>query len=168
MMTLAAAAFFAIFFFQVPFPWIVVSTGLAGFLGGKLRPDLFVVLRGHAAATSKASEFVISDDLPLPPPTLGRTIRVASLWLVIWLVPVALVAAATGPRSIFTTEAIFFSKAATVTFGGAYAVLAYIAQEGVHTYGWLKPGEMLDGLAMAETTPGPLIQVVQFVGFLGA
>jgi chromate transporter len=90
------------------------------------------------------------------------------LWLTIWFVPIEILALVFGRDSIFVTEAIFFSKAAVVTFGGAYAVLSYIAQQAVEVYQWLAPGEMLDGLGMAETTPGPLIQVVQFVGYMGA
>jgi chromate transporter len=93
---------------------------------------------------------------------------VTVICLLLWFVPLALLISTYGKDSVFVTEGIFFSKAAVVTFGGAYAVLAYIAQEAVNTYGWLKPGEMLDGLGMAETTPGPLIMVLQFVGFMGA
>ena len=92
----------------------------------------------------------------------------AAIWLVLWFVPLVALAAALGRTHVFVQEGVFFSKAAVVTFGGAYAVLAYIAQQAVEAYGWLRPGEMLDGLGMAETTPGPLIQVVQFVGFMGA
>jgi chromate transporter len=101
-------------------------------------------------------------------PSPRHALRVASVWLTLWLGPLAILAATHGWQSLWVQEGLFFSKAAVVTFGGAYAVLAYIGQEAVSTYGWLEPGEMLDGLAMAETTPGPLIQVVQFVGFLGA
>ena len=96
------------------------------------------------------------------------SLKVLVVWLLIWLGPVALLYKFAGPKSVFTQEALFFSKAAMVTFGGAYSVLAYMAEECVKTIGWLEPGEMLDGLGMAETTPGPLIQVVQFVGFMGA
>lgn len=169
MVILAAVAFVAIFFFQVSFPWIVLSAGLFGYLGGKIRPDQFVVIKGHAAAGGPNASSVIADghDAAVQP-TLGRTLRVLGIWLTLWLLPIIFLWVLTGRDSVYTTEALFFSKAAVVTFGGAYAVLAYIAQEGVNTYGWLQPGEMLDGLGMAETTPGPLIQVVQFVGFMGA
>jgi len=100
-------------------------------------------------------------------PSRARALRVLSACTVLWLAPIALLALAFGRGSVFVTEGIFFSKAAVVTFGGAYSVLAYIAQQAVEVYRWLLPGEMLDGLGLAETTPGPLIMVVQFVGFLG-
>ena len=100
--------------------------------------------------------------------TWSRTLLVASIWLAIWWLPIGLVALIFGGESVFAVQGVFFSKAALVTFGGAYSVLTYIAQEAVHRYGWLKPAEMLDGLGLAETTPGPLIMVVQFVAFLGA
>ena len=118
---------------------------------------------------------MLPNSTPLPTTTrapcgrrLGRTIKVLVVWLLIWLGPVALLYKFAGPESVYTQESLFFSKAAMVTFGGAYSVLAYVADECVETYHWLEPGEMLDGLGMAETTPGPLIQVVQFVGFMGA
>ena len=98
----------------------------------------------------------------------SRALRVSAIWLALWLVPVIVIGYALGGDNVFTQIGLFFSKMAVVTFGGAYAVLAYMAQQAVETYGWLKPGEMLDGLGMAETTPGPLIMVVQFVGFLAA
>src|SRR6185436_13935693 len=101
-------------------------------------------------------------------PSVARAARVAAVCLVLWLVPLAALRLVLGPDDVFTQIGVFFSKTAVVTFGGAYAVLAYIAQRASGTYGWLTPAEMLDGLGMAETTPGPLIQVVQFVGFLGA
>src|SRR5204863_7945884 len=101
-------------------------------------------------------------------PTVGRALRVASVWLVLWLVPVIAILLTLGSANTFSEIAVFFSKMAMVTFGGAYAVLAYVAQQAVENYGWLRPGEMLDGLRMAETTPGPLIMVLQFVGFMAA
>lgn len=101
-------------------------------------------------------------------PSLRRAVLVIVVCLALWLGPIAVLAAMLGPQNVFTQEAVFFSKMAVVTFGGAYAVLAYVAQQAVEVYGWLAPGEMLDGLGMAETTPGPLIMVVQHVGFLGA
>jgi chromate transporter len=97
-----------------------------------------------------------------------RAIRVAAIWLTLWFAPLIILVGMLGRQSVYVQQALFFSKAAVVTFGGAYAVLAYMAQQAVEVYGWLAPGEMLDGLGMAETTPGPLIQVVQFVGFMGA
>src|SRR5262249_28067279 len=101
-------------------------------------------------------------------PTVARAMKVASIWLALWLVPVIAIVASLGSSNVFSEIAIFFSKMAVVKFGGAYAVLAYVAQQAVENYAWLKPGEMLDGLGMAETTPGPLIMVLQFVGFMGA
>ncbi|RRQ20069.1 chromate efflux transporter [Thiohalobacter thiocyanaticus] len=160
MYALAGLAFVAIFFFNVPFPAIIVSAALVGYLGGRLRPDLFHVIRGPEV------------DEPEPAahtrPSLGRAVKVSVIFLSLWFVPLIILAGLLGPDSVYVQEGVFFSKAAVVTFGGAYAVLAYIAQQAVDVYGWLKPGEMLDGLGMAETTPGPLIQVVQFVGFMGA
>lgn len=165
MLLIAGLAFIGIFFLTIPFPLIILSAGLIGLLGGRLRPDLFVVisapdLYGKAALADSSS--------PGPRPSRARALRVLATWLSIWLVPVGLVVWALGPEHVLSREGLFFSKVAMVTFGGAYAVLAYVAQQAVETYQWLQPGEMLDGLGMAETTPGPLIQVVQFVGFMGA
>src|SRR5262249_15191929 len=101
-------------------------------------------------------------------PNFTRALGVAAVWLALWLVPVIVLLATLGSANVFSQIAVFFSKMAVVTFGGAYAVLAYVAQQAVEHYGWLKPGEMLDGLGMAETTPGPLIMVLQFVGFMAA
>ena len=101
-------------------------------------------------------------------PTVARALQVSSIWLALWLIPVIALLLTLGRGNVFSEIAVFFSKMAMVTFGGAYAVLAYVAQQAVETYGWLKPGEMLDGLGMAETTPGPLIMVLQFVGFMAA
>jgi chromate transporter len=169
MIAIAVSSFVAIFFFQIPFPLIVLGAGIIGFIGGKLRPETFVIIKGHKAVDDAASQQAISDhhDISLRPP-LWRSLRVMGVWLVIWLAPIAALWFFAGPENVYTKESLFFSKAAIVTFGGAYSVLAYIAQECVNTHHWLQPGEMLDGLGMAETTPGPLIQVVQFVGFMGA
>jgi chromate transporter len=101
-------------------------------------------------------------------PRLRYLFGVSTVWLSLWLVPVAIILATLGPQHVFSQIAFFFSKMAMVTFGGAYAVLAYVAQQAVEHYGWLNPGEMLDGLGMAETTPRPLIMVLQFVGFMAA
>jgi chromate transporter len=174
MVAIAAAAFVAIFFFNVPFPLIVVAAALVGFAGGRLRPQTFHVLGGEPAGAGSPSmadaPAVAVGDLGAAAvrPTLSGTVRVVAIWLFIWLAPLLLLLGSRGRGDIFVEEGLFFSRAAVVTFGGAYAVLAYMAQEAVETYGWLEPGEMLDGLGMAETTPGPLIQVVQFVGFMGA
>jgi chromate transporter len=168
MVAIAAAAFVGIFFLEAPFPLIVLSAAAIGYIGGKLWPETFVVTKGHAANDGEAGHAITDEHASAVRPSWRRTIAVLCVWLVIWLGPVAALYQFSGPESVYTQEAIFFSKAAMVTFGGAYSVLAYVADECVETYRWLEPGEMLDGLGMAETTPGPLIQVVQFVGFLGA
>jgi chromate transporter len=169
MMGLAGIAFVAIFFFQVPFPLIILVAGLIGFIGGKLRPDIFVVIKGHETKTNEPHGQAISDEQAIASrPTLGRAAGVLAIWLPLWIAPIVALWFFAGPKNIYTEESTFFSKTAVVTFGGAYSVLAYIAQEAVSTHHWLEPGEMLDGLGMAETTPGPLVQVVQFVGFMGA
>ena len=167
---IAALAFVAIFFFQVPFPWIVLASGLLGLAGSRVAPE---ALRGPRAQPPAGAAPVVDAilDRETPEharPDARRALRVAALWLSLWLVPVGAIAIARGPDDVFTRIAVFMSQLAVVTFGGAYAVLSYLAQAAVETYGWLAPGEMLDGLGMAETTPGPLIQVVQFVGFLAA
>ena len=166
MRVLAATAFVAIFFFDVPFPIIVLGAGLLG---------LFAVRAGFAgfdAATAHGDEpddSLLGDSAGTQPArSTGATLRVAAIWLVLWLSPVALLLAALGPQDVFSQIAVFFSKMAMVTFGGAYAVLAYVAQQAVDNYRWLTPREMLDGLGMAETTPGPLIMVLQFVGTIAA
>lgn len=169
MVTLAAIAFLAIFVFEVPFPIIVVTAGVIGLLGGRLRPDQFIVIKMHKSAEGESDEVAISDHAAAHTrPTLARAVRVLALCLPLWFVPLFALSWAFGWTNVFVQEGFFFSKAAVVTFGGAYAVLAYVAQQAVDVYGWLEPGEMLHGLGMAETTPGPLIQVVQFVGFMGA
>jgi chromate transporter len=169
MVLLAAAAFVAIFFFQVPFPLIIGVAALIGYIGGRLRPDIFVVIKGHATKDADDGRRAISDSRAVGVrPSMARTARVLAVWLPLWFAPIAALWLLTGRDSVYTQESLFFSKAAVVTFGGAYSVLPYVAQEAVETHHWLKPGEMLDGLGMAETTPGPLIQVVQFVGFMGA
>ncbi len=169
MIAIAAAAFVAIFFLQAPFPLIVLTAGLIGLIGGRWRPETFVVIKGHADAAADHDDLVVSDaHVAGVRPTPARALRVLVVWLVVWWAPVAALWHFTGRTSVYTQQALFFSKTAVVTLGGAYAVLAYVAQQAVDRFGWLKPGEMLDGLGMAETTPGPLIQVVQFVGFLGA
>jgi chromate transporter len=146
---IAAAAFAAIFFFAVPFPLIIAAAALLGFL--------------HALGAPRPLPATLPDHAPVP---LSRTIKTAALWLVIWIAPLVVLAALLGRGHVTTEIALFFSKLAVVTFGGAYSVLAYMAQQAVETYGWLTPGEMLDGLGLAETTPGPLILVTEFVGFL--
>lgn len=164
MVGIAVLAFIAIFFLKIHFPYIVLVAGLLGFAGGKWFPGKFAMLQ-EPAKTSETNGHEAADNSR---PSIAATLRTAVFWLAIWLVPVGLLAVFLGEEHIFVRETVFFSQSALVTFGGAYSVLAYISQKAVETYGWLQPGEMLDGLGMAETTPGPLIQVVQFVGFMGA
>jgi chromate transporter len=170
MIGLAAAAFVGIFFLDLPFPVIVFGAGLIGFFGGRAGLSEFAVGGGHGAAkTADAESYLLGDVLPEHArPTVLRALRTSSVWLVLWLAPVAVLLLTLGEANVFSQIAMFFSKMAMVTFGGAYAVLAYVAQQAVEHYHWLQPGEMLDGLGMAETTPGPLIMVLQFVGFLAA
>jgi chromate transporter len=167
---IAVLAFVAIFFINVPFPAVILGAGAVGFLGTRGGVAAFKAGGGHAASNKAiVTESLLGDALPdHARPSIGRTIQVSAVWLALWLIPVAVVVHAAGLASTFGQIAIFFSKMAMVTFGGAYAVLAYVAQQAVENYGWLRPGEMLDGLGMAETTPGPLIMVLQFVGFMAA
>ncbi len=168
---LAAAAFLAIFVFEVPFPAVVLGAGLFGFLGSRVWPGAFPAPAGVATPGDHATlidRMASAGELEHTRPSRARTARVLLVCGVLWAAPLVALALLTGTKSVFFQEGVFFSKTAVVTFGGAYAVLAYIAQRAVETYGWLRPGEMLDGLGLAETTPGPLIMVVQFVGFLGA
>lgn len=170
MQWLAAAAFVAIFFFNMPFPVIILAAGLSGFFGGRAGLAAFAAGGGHGSEKSTALvDSLLGDELPLHArPSVASSLRVAAVWLLLWLIPVGLLVVLLGNGSVFTQIAMFFSKMAMVTFGGAYAVLAYVAQQAVENYHWLKPHEMLDGLGMAETTPGPLIMVLQFVGFMAA
>ena len=170
MLGIAAAAFVAIFVLSVPFPVIIVVAGAVGWAGTRAGSALFQAgghgggARGLAEADSRLGEA-----LPAHARVTAAAARRAALaWLVLWLAPVAVVVGLSGAGSTFGRIAVFFSEMAVVTFGGAYAVLAYVAQQAVEHFGWLRPGEMLDGLGMAETTPGPLIMVVQFVGFMAA
>jgi chromate transporter len=171
MRALAATAFVLIFF-SVPFPIVVLGAGLIGWLGGRAGNPVFQVGGRHGSAKGMIvadADTLLGDALPAHArPTIRRAIADAAIWLALWLVPVAAVVVVLGPDNTFSQIAIFFSKMAMVTFGGAYAVLAYVAQQAVETHHWLAAREMLDGLGMAETTPGPLIMVLQFVGFLGA
>ena len=172
MRAIAAAAFVAIFFLAVPFPLIVLAAGLIGWIGGRAGSPAFAAGGGHGSGGGAAvpdSETALGDHIPdHARPNLAWSLKISGIFLILWLAPVALLIALLGPDHVFSQIAIFFSKMAVVTFGGAYAVLAYVAQQAVEHYGWLTPGEMLDGLGMAETTPGPLIMVTQFVGFMGA
>jgi len=168
MWALAALAFVAIYFFKLPFPAIVLGAGVIGFFGGVFWKRKFEMRAGEEM-DSRLS--VISDEQESPPhtrPNLRRAVLISLVCLVLWLAPTILAGVFRGWDSTLFKEGLFFSKAAVVTFGGAYAVLPYVAQQALFHYGWLKPGQMMDGLGLAETTPGPLIMVLQFVGFMGA
>ena len=172
LVSIAAAAFVAIFFLGVPFPVIVLAAALIGYVGGRAGQAAFAGAGGHGPAGGAAladADSALGEAIPgHVRPDGRRSRRLGWLLLLAWLAPVGLLLLWLGPGHVFSQIATFFSTMAVVSFGGAYAVLAYVAQQAVETYGWLQPGEMLDGLGLAETTPGPLIMVTQFVGFLGA
>ncbi|MFQ6023701.1 MAG: chromate efflux transporter [Acidiferrobacterales bacterium] len=173
MIAIATSAYIAIFFFEAPFPVIIVAAALVGYLGGRFRPEVFRINAGRSDPTrndeAATIDAALSDSMPAHAyPSLARAVRITALCLALWFGPILVLIAIRGPSDIYVQIGLFFSKVAVVTFGGAYAVLAYVAQQAVDVYGWLQPGEMLDGLGMAETTPGPLIMVLQFVGFMGA
>jgi chromate transporter len=172
MRLLAAAAFVGIFFFAIPFPIIIVAAALIGFVGTSSGAEVFKSDGGHGKGkviNDSEDKSLLGDELPEHArPSVERALSVSAVWLALWLVPVIVLLFTLGLDNVFSQIATFFSKMAVVTFGGAYAVLAYVAQGAVEQYGWLRPGEMLDGLGMAETTPGPLIMVLQFVGFMAA
>jgi len=166
MWALAVVAFVAIYFFKVPFPAIVLGAGAIGFLGG-----LFWKSKFETSHEASATLSVISDEQESPPhtrPNFARAVRISIVCVILWLAPTIVAGIFRGWGSTLFKEGLFFSKATVVTFGGAYAVLPYVAQQALFHYDWLKPGQMMDGLALAETTPGPLIMVLQFVGFIGA
>jgi chromate transporter len=168
--TLAAASFVAIFFFAVPFPAIVVGAGLVGWLGAKRWPATFTLGVGAGAGGKRYGPAIIDDDTPSPPHarfSRAHLARVVAAGIALWAVGLAAVIALFGPSSALTAMGWFFTKAALVTFGGAYAVLPYVYQGAVETHQWLSGPQMIDGLALGETTPGPLIMVVAFVGFVG-
>ena len=168
LVAIAVAAFLALALFGVPFPAVVVGAGVVGWLLGRWRPAAVPEHRGPEDGDGGPPPVIPDDVLHAERPSHRRTLRVLLIGLLVWGLPVAAVAVLTGAGSVLTQQGFFFSGAAVVTFGGAYAVLAYVAQQAVQVYGWLAPGEMVRGLALAETTPGPLIMVVQFVAFVGA
>lgn len=169
MWSIAALAFVAIFYFKVPFPLIVLAGGILGLAGGRFLPGKFNIAVNHGGANGQEPTVVISDSVEQAHTrtTTLRTLAVAGVSLAIWFVPLAVTGACLGRDHTLYREGVFFSKAAVVTFGGAYAVLPYVARQAVEIQGWLSSTEMMDGLGLAETTPGPLILVLQFVGFLG-
>ena len=167
---IAAASFIAIFAANVPFPAIVAAAALVGYLGGRLVPEKFKVGSGHGQADKTYGPALIDDDTPTPEHARFRWMRLLQVVVVgglLWLVPMGLLTLWYGWDHTLTQMGWFFTKAALLTFGGAYAVLPYVYQGAVGSYGWLTPTQMIDGLALGETTPGPLIMVVAFVGFVG-
>jgi chromate transporter len=167
LIALAVGAFVALAVFAVPFPIVVLAAAVIGWAIGRIRPH--VMAKPAEKEQAEGTEPLISDAaLHHARPSLRRAALALTIGIPLWLGPVAVAFALTGADSVYTQQGLFFSGTALVTFGGAYAVLAYVAQKAVETYGWLAPGEMVRGLALAETTPGPLIMVVQFVAFLGA
>jgi len=168
---MAGASFVAIFAFNLPFPLIVLGAALLGYLGGRLLPQQFSLGGGHAAQGASYGPALIDDDSPPAAHTRFRASRLALLVVVgvlLWLLPMGLLTWLYGWSGTLTQMAWFFTKAALLTFGGAYAVLPYVYQGAIGHYGWLTPAQMIDGLALGETTPGPLIMVVAFVAFVGA
>ena len=167
---IAAASFVAIFALNIPFPAIVAGAALVGYMGGRIIPDKLRVAGGHGKANKSFGLALIDDHTPTPEHARFRwsgLIRIAAIGGLLWLIPMALLTAGYGWNHTLTQMGWFFTKAALLTFGGAYAVLPYVYQGAVGHYGWLTPTQMIDGLALGETTPGPLIMVVAFVGFVG-
>ncbi|MDM8349005.1 chromate efflux transporter [Pseudomonas sp. sp1636] len=168
---IAAASFVAIFALDVPFPLIVLGAALLGYLGGRLLPEQFSIGGGHRATDKSFGPALIDDHTPAPEHARFRASRLALIvaaGAVLWLLPMGLLAWLYGWEGTLTQMGWFFTKAALLTFGGAYAVLPYVYQGAIGHYGWLTPTQMIDGLALGETTPGPLIMVVAFVAFVGA
>jgi len=164
---IALGAFVALALFRVPFPLVILAAALVGWLLGRWRPGVMALPR-RSVEDDGPAPLIADDTLHHARPSAGRTVAILVGGIVIWLAPVALAWALAGPDSIFVQQGVFFSGTALVTFGGAYAVLAYVAQKAVESFHWLTAGEMVRGLALAESTPGPLIMVLQFVAFLGA
>ncbi len=165
LIAIAIGAFIALFAGNLPFPLVIAAAGLTGYIAGRFRPDLFAT---KTAAPSESRPLIADEVLHGERPSLRRALKLVAVGVGLWAAPVVAVALAFGRSSVFVTEGLFFSGTAVVTFGGAYAVLSFVAQRAVNVYHWLLPGEMVNGLALTETTPGPLIMVVQFVAFLGA
>jgi chromate transporter len=168
LVALAVAAFLALSVLGIAFPIVVAAAAVIGWALGRWAPQTMRKAQGHGEADDAPPPLIPDDALHHERPSRSYVLKVLAIGVLAWGVPVGLIVVLTGGGSIFTDQALFFSGAALVTFGGAYAVLAYVAQKAVEVYGWLAPGEMVRGLALAETTPGPLIMVVQFVAFVGA
>ena len=167
MRILAALAFIAIFFFSAPFPLIIIAAAFIGYIGARSGNPSFVAA-GHGQAHEDGESLLGNETPEHAQPSTQWALIVSLIWLSLWLIPVGAILLFLGPVNVYSQIAVFFSKMAVVTFGGAYAVLAYVAQQAVERYHWLSASEMLNGLGMAETTPGPLIMVLQFVGFMAA
>ena len=166
----AAVAFVAIFALNVPFPLIVIAAGLTGYLGGRFAPERFATGGGHGPSKTGYGPALIDDDTPTPAHAhfkWSRLLAVVLAGALLWALPMAALVLSGGWGHAYTQMAWFFTKAALLTFGGAYAVLPYVYQGAVLDFGWLSASQMIDGLALGETTPGPLIMVVAFVGFIG-
>jgi chromate transporter len=177
---IAALAFISIYFLHVPFPAIVLAAGIVGLVGVRVRPDVFAPKAtavpsksspGKISAAPEPLPIAIDDDAPPPPhtaPSRRRNVVILASGLTLWVLPLLALAAVRGWNSLHVHQYQFFTQAALVTFGGAYSVLAYVTQAAVTSYGWLTHAQAVDGLALAETTPGPLIMVLQFVGYVAA
>jgi chromate transporter len=168
LVALAVAAFVALWVFAVPFPIVIAAAAAIGWALGRWAPGTVRTTGDRASGPEGPAPLIADDALHSEPPSRGHSVKVVLVGVVAWAIPVGIVVAFTGVDSIFADQALFFTGTALVTFGGAYAVLSYVTQKAVEVYGWLTPGEMVRGLALAETTPGPLIMVVQFVAFVGA
>jgi chromate transporter len=168
LIALAVAAFVALAAFGVPFPVVIAAAAAAVWLLGRRWPSLAELRSGNGDGENGPAPLIPDDVLHHESPSRRRAAKILTIGVLLWAAPVVAFALTTGPHSVFTTQGLFFSGTALVTFGGAYAVLSYVAQQAVETYGWLSANDMVRGLALAETTPGPLIMVVQFVAFLGA
>lgn len=168
MYAIAGISFLALAMFDIPFPFVIVGAAAIGLVGGAFFPSQFDVVRGHNASTDSAQDLISRFHSEPAIPPIKKSVAILGIFLTAWLAPVAALSFFFGDANVFTEIGVFFSKAAVLTFGGAYGMLAYLAQQAVHHFHWLQANEMMDGLGMAETTPGPLIQVTQFVGFMGA
>ncbi len=170
LLAIAAAAFLAIFALGMPFPLIIITAAIVGYIGGRIAPAKFATGGGHDAVGRRYGAALIDDDTPTPPHALftwQRLVRICATGVVLWGAAITFLIARFGLDGTLAQMGWFFTKAALLTFGGAYAVLPYVYQGGVEHYGWLTAAQMIDGLALGETTPGPLIMVVAFVGFVG-
>jgi chromate transporter len=168
---IAAAAFASLAVLKIPFPLVIMAAGVVGWIGGRVRPALFTSANSHVRKGGDHAPSLIDDDTPVPEHarySRKRLILIVVIGVIAWLLAIGILAALQGIRGTATEMGWFFTKAAFLTIGGAYAVLPYVYQGAVEQYRWLSPGQMIDGLALGETTPGPLIMVVTFVGFVGA